>query len=164
MCIRFNTNQERNSVGNSNEFGAETWEYAAKWRTRQCPVHQVEHQANMPLSGFLRARSALIHRTVRCAPDISSEPIEQRQPGINGRLQKWTVHDSSQSREVRAHQTCPAWHRIVRCSYRTKVPTVNSLQTPTSVLTWHTLDNEQYLSGAPPDCPMRPSPTKIAND
>jgi hypothetical protein len=31
------------------------------------------------------------------------------------------------------------------------------------VLTWHTPDSEQWLSGAPPDCLVCPSPTKPAN-
>jgi hypothetical protein len=31
------------------------------------------------------------------------------------------------------------------------------------VLTWHTPDNEQWLSGAPPDYPVCPSPAKTAN-
>jgi hypothetical protein len=60
--------------------------------------------------------------------------------------QWWTVHDRSWSREVRAHRT---WHRTVLCNYRTRVPTVNSLQTPTGVLTWHAPDSEQWLSGVP---------------
>jgi hypothetical protein len=56
--------------------------------TGKCPVHQAEHQANMPLSGFSGARSAKIHRTVRCALDMSGEPTEQRLPGANDRLPK----------------------------------------------------------------------------
>jgi hypothetical protein len=31
------------------------------------------------------------------------------------------------------------------------------------VLTWRAPDSEQYLSGAPPDCPVCPLPTKSAN-
>jgi hypothetical protein len=56
--------------------------------TRQCPVHQDEQHSNQSLSGFSRACSAIIHRTVRCAPDMSSEPMEQWLPGANGRLPK----------------------------------------------------------------------------
>jgi hypothetical protein len=33
---------------------------------------------NQTLSGIQWARSAIIHRTVRCAPDMSGEPVEQR--------------------------------------------------------------------------------------
>jgi hypothetical protein len=39
---------------------------------------QVEHLVNWPLSGFLGKRSAIIHETVRCAPNMSGEPTEQR--------------------------------------------------------------------------------------
>jgi hypothetical protein len=38
--------------------------------------------------GNSRAASAIIHRTVRCATGLSSEPAEQRLTGANGRLQK----------------------------------------------------------------------------
>jgi hypothetical protein len=68
------------------------------------------------------------------------------------REQWWIVPRRSQSAEVRGHQTCPVWHQTVQCSYRTMAPTVKSLQTPTGMLTWHTLDTEQCMSGAPPDC------------
>jgi hypothetical protein len=45
-------------------------------------------RSNQPLSGFFWVRSAIIHRTVRCAPDMSGEPTEQWLPGANDRLQK----------------------------------------------------------------------------
>jgi hypothetical protein len=38
------------------------------------------------------------------------------------------------------------------------------LQTLMGVLTWHAPDSEQYMSGAPADCPVCPSPAKPAND
>jgi hypothetical protein len=34
---------------------------------------QAEHIANWTLSGFSGKRSAITHRTVRCAPDMSGE-------------------------------------------------------------------------------------------
>jgi hypothetical protein len=43
---------------------------------------------NQPLSDFSGARSPIIHRTVRCAPDMSGEPTEQRLTSANGRLPK----------------------------------------------------------------------------
>jgi hypothetical protein len=39
----------------------------------QCPVHQDRIGSKQPLSGFHR-RSAIIHRTVRCAIRLSGEP------------------------------------------------------------------------------------------
>jgi hypothetical protein len=55
---------------------------------------------------------------------------------------------------------CSVWHRTVRCSYRTKGSNGRPPQTPMGMLTWHTPDSEQYLSGAPPDCPVCPSTAK----
>jgi hypothetical protein len=57
---------------------------------RLCSVweHRTLARANWPLSGILRRRTAIIHRTVRCAPDC---PVSQRSAGptvgrANGRL------------------------------------------------------------------------------
>jgi hypothetical protein len=55
---------------------------------------------------------------------------------------------------------CPVWHRTVRCSYRTRVPTVIRSKTPTGVLRWRAPDIEQCLSDAPPDCLVCPSPAE----
>jgi hypothetical protein len=86
---------------------SKTWECAAKWRTGQCSVHLAYDQVNRPLSGFFWGRSAIIHRTVRCAPDMSDEPTEQRLSGANGRLQKWTfVNSAQQKSECTGHVRC----------------------------------------------------------
>jgi hypothetical protein len=41
---------------------------------RTCPVHQGTPTSNCSASGFSRDHSAIIHRTVRCAPDMSGAP------------------------------------------------------------------------------------------
>jgi hypothetical protein len=106
-CIRFNTNQDRNSVGDSNLFGAKGLRVCCLWRTGQCPVHQARTQTNQPLSGIQWACSAIIHRTVQCALDMSGEPPEQRLLRVNGRLQKCTVMNSArQKSEVTGHVRC----------------------------------------------------------
>jgi hypothetical protein len=52
------------------------------------------------------ALSAIIHRTVRCAPDMSGEPAEQRSLHANGRLQKGTVMNSTaQKLECRSQRS-----------------------------------------------------------
>jgi hypothetical protein len=45
-------------------------------------------QANWPLLGIHRRRTAIIHRTVRCAPDC---PVSQRSAGPMVRRRHWTV-------------------------------------------------------------------------
>jgi hypothetical protein len=73
------------------------------------------------------------------------------------------VRGRSQSAEVRGHQTCLVWYRTVRCSKRTKGSNGQQLQTPMGALTWRAPASEQWLSGAPPDCPVCPSTTRSAN-
>jgi hypothetical protein len=75
--------------------------------------------------GFLESRSAIIHRTVRCA---SGAMASQR----NGRLQrstdKCTVRGQfaqSQSSRQKAHRTvnsaCPVRYRTIRCPKKSKL-------------------------------------------
>jgi hypothetical protein len=42
-------------------------------------------------------------------------------------------------------------------------PTIDFLLTPMGVLKWRTPDSEQYMSGAPPDCLVCPSPADSGN-
>jgi hypothetical protein len=75
--------------------------------------------------GFLKHRSAIIHRTVWCATGLSGAPAEKRLP-----TQRSTATDTYEryiARTVRAE---------VRAAIR------------------GTPDSEQYLSGAAPDCPV----------
>ena len=51
--------------------------------------------------GKLEARSAIIHRTVRCATGLSGEPAEQRLPARQRLSPKATVRNSAAT-EVRA--------------------------------------------------------------
>jgi hypothetical protein len=72
-----------------------------------------------------QACSAIIHRTVRCAPDMSGEPAEQRLTGANGRLQKCTVMNSAaQKSEVTEHVRCATG--LSGAAKGQRVPTVNS--------------------------------------
>jgi hypothetical protein len=65
--------------------------------------------------GFPAARSAIIHRTIRCATGLSGEPAEQRlpaQPTVDcGNVRAGTVPRRSQNSKVRGHRT-------VRCGTR----------------------------------------------
>jgi hypothetical protein len=103
---------------------------------------QVEHLVNWPLSGFLGKRSAIIHQTVRCAPDMSGVhqtcPVSQRS---NGRIRQRSivvnskkvnnVQVRSQGSEVKTHRACVVCHWTVRWSKRTKDFNGQPLQTPT---------------------------------
>jgi hypothetical protein len=61
--------------------------------------------AKWPLSGIYRRRTAIIHRTVRCAPDC---PVSQRSAGP-------TVGRGIRARHV-AEPTVGRGHRTVRCA------------------------------------------------
>jgi hypothetical protein len=62
---------------------------------------QAEHIHELAALGFFQSRSAIIHRTVWCAPDIFGEPTEQRSTAPNGRLrcQMNSEHCASQKSE-----------------------------------------------------------------
>jgi hypothetical protein len=70
-------------------------------------VHQALDQTNMPLSGIRQARSAIIHRTVRCAPDMSGEPTEQRLTTRQRSTAKGKVMNSAAQKSVRRSQRLP---------------------------------------------------------
>jgi hypothetical protein len=75
--------------------------------------------ANSPLSGFHRGHTAIIHRTVRCAPDC---PVSQRSAGP-------TVGCAICARHV-AEPTVGRGHRTVRCA-PDSVWCANGSQAPT---------------------------------
>jgi hypothetical protein len=101
--------------------------------------------------GNSRARSTIIHQTVRCATRLSGEPAEQRLPA----RQRSTDRMNTGQEEVREHRT-------VRCGKTTKAPTVDRLRTLTIALTWRAPDSAQWLSGGAPDCAVRPSPVEFS--
>jgi hypothetical protein len=130
-----------------------------QWRTGQCLVHQAEHQVNMLLSSFLRTRSAIIHWSgVHRTCPVSQQSNSNLAPTVD--CKKGTMEVRSQSSESNTLDMSGVPPDISGAA----IPTVKSLQTPTVVLTWHTPDSEQYLSGAPPDCLVCPSPAKTTND
>jgi hypothetical protein len=84
-------------------------------------VHLAELHSKKPLSGFSGARSAIIHRAVRCAPDMSGEPAEQRLTSANDRLPK--VNSGEQcTAEFRAEKSERTGH--VRCGTRLSGATI----------------------------------------
>jgi hypothetical protein len=57
--------------------------------------------------GKMEARSAIIHRTVRCATGLSSEPAEQRLSAPTVDSAKATVPQQSQKRKSQRAPDCP---------------------------------------------------------
>ena len=70
--------------------------------TGQCPVRPEDTNSNSSPSGILGSRRAIIHRTVRCAPDMSGAPTNRglRNSPASG------FHDSRSA----------IIHRTVRCA------------------------------------------------
>jgi hypothetical protein len=78
--------------------------------------------------GNSKARSVIIHRTVRCATRLSSDPAKN-----NYLHQQSTLTEGNSAAqyhaEVRAAKS--EGHQTVRCRKRTKPPTVDQLRTLT---------------------------------
>jgi hypothetical protein len=102
-------------------------------------------RANWPLSGIYRRRTAIIHRTVRCAPDC---PVSQRTVGPTvgraicaGHVAKPTVGRGH--RTVRCAPDCPVRQRLSG-SKRSAAPFKERNRAPDSVR-------------CAPDCPVHQS-------
>jgi hypothetical protein len=93
---------------------------------------------------FSQARSAIIHRTVRCTTGLSGVPAEQRQlaPTVDCK-RSW---QRNSARRVRAAPD------TVRCRRETKLQRSTSLRTLTVGWRGSAPDSEQDLSGGAPDC------------
>jgi hypothetical protein len=120
-------------------------------------------QTELLTFGFLESRSAIIHRTVRCATGATA--IEhngqlQRSPAnVNNAL---TVRVESEQRQ-KTHRTvnsaCPVRHRTVRCPKMSELHGRNR-QNPNGWVTWLA---HRTVSGGALDCPVRPSTDNLPN-
>src|SRR5688572_29561862 len=131
------------------------WEHrTVRWCTGQCPVRQAgsrekaalgtstavygynspdcpvgRSQANSSLSGIHRRRTAIIHRTVRCAPDC---PVSQRSAARSTR-DTWPSQRLEGGTGLSGvHQTCPVRQRLSGCQ-RSTVPFMEGNRAPDSV-------------------------------
>jgi hypothetical protein len=95
--------------------------------------------ANVPLSGIHRRRTAIIHRTVRCAPEC---PVNQRSVGPTVGRAICAGHVAKPTAR-RRHRTCPVHQRLSGCQ-RSAAPVKERNQAPDSVR-------------CAPDCPVRQS-------
>jgi hypothetical protein len=100
---------------------------------------RAEHLSKWPLSGFSERRSAIIHQTVRCAPDSVRWANRAM---VDCKSEQCTVR--SQSRKVRTHRTCLVQLEDKGLQWST---------TPNPNGSWrgtHRILNSA-MSGAPPD-------------
>jgi hypothetical protein len=75
---------------------------------RTCPVHQRTPTSNSSPSGNSRGNSAIIHRTVRCTPDMSGAP---RKSGLRNSPASGILFGCSAiiHRNVRCTPDCPVY-------------------------------------------------------
>jgi hypothetical protein len=82
------------------------------WSTGQCPVRQAEPARSGRSREFARRRTAIIHRTVRCAPDC---PVSQRSAGRSAR-DTWPSQRLEGGTGLSGvHWTCPVCQRLQVC-------------------------------------------------
>ena len=95
--------------------------------TGQCPVRPEDTNSNSSPSGILGSRRAIIHRTVRCAPDMSGAP---RKRG----LRNSSASGSRGSRSAKIHRTvrcapdCPVCQRSNGSLRRQRLPAVHLMR------------------------------------
>jgi hypothetical protein len=106
-------------------------------------------RAKTPLSGICRRRTAIIHQTVRCAPDC---PVSQRLAGP-------TVDRAICARHVaeptvgRGGTGLSGVHRTVRCAIGSQIS--NGLQRSTAL--FMEINRAPDSVRCAPDCPVRPT-------
>jgi hypothetical protein len=96
-------------------------------------------RAKWPLSGIHRRRTAIIHRTVPCAPDC---PVSQRSAGPTVGRAIYAGHVAKPTAR-RVHRTCSVCQRLSGCQ-RSTAPLLEGNRAPDSVR-------------CAPDCPVRQS-------
>jgi hypothetical protein len=106
--------------------------WTVRCATGQCPVHHRtvsgtpgNRTLNLPPSGIREGRSTIIHRTVRCSTGLSGVPSGATVVHANGRLQRYS--------------------ETLQCATARVEVRAGADGAP---------DNEQDLSGAPPDSPV----------
>jgi hypothetical protein len=150
-CKRFTLSQQKDQVLGSNK-GARVNRRHLWSSAPDCPVHQRTPTPNCSSSGISKGDSAIIHRTIRCTPDMSGAP---RKSGLRN------------SPASGIHLNCSVIiHRTVRCNSGAtaiSAPTatcdaLNARAARAEVRHAHTgaSDNLQCMSGAPPDIQAGP--------
>jgi hypothetical protein len=116
---------------------------------RTCPVHQRTPTPNPSPSGNSRGNSTIIHRTIRCTPDMSGAPRK-------GGLRNSPVSGFQNACSAIIHRTCPVYTGLsgvppdgVQC---TTGQCPMHQRTPSQ--THHLRENPEALHYNSPDCPV----------
>jgi hypothetical protein len=119
-----------------------------------------EIDAELASFGILGGRSAIIHRTVRCANGATTTSRKRSSAEGIKCATLCACARRSQSRRQKAHRTvyrtCPVHHRTVRWPHKSELQRSN----PNSWVTWLV---HRTVSSGTPDCPVRPSTEAIPN-
>ena len=75
--------------------------------------------------GETEARSAIIHRTIRCAIRLSGEPVGNGYLRATIDSDSATVSRQKLEQQVKGAPDYPVHHQTVRCHKKTRAPTVN---------------------------------------
>jgi hypothetical protein len=104
--------------------------------------------AELTTFGKIRGRSAIIHRTVRCASGATATSRATVDcNAFNARLRaQRTEHAQLAHRTV--YRTCPVHHRTAQRPHKSELQRSN----PNGWLTWLA---HRTVSGGAPDCPVR---------
>jgi hypothetical protein len=96
-------------------------------RTQTVSAAPGPYKSKLFTFGFQKRRSAIIHRTVRCATGLSGAPAKQRltsatiacKATVRGQFTQKSEQLPEAHRTV--NSTCPVRHQTVRCHQKTKL-------------------------------------------
>jgi hypothetical protein len=129
------------------------------WHTGLCPVHHrtmsgalEDSSSNLPPSGNSRGDSTIIHRTVRCTPDMSGAPTKSG-------LRNSPASGKHSGCSAIIHRTCPV--QLRSNGYFAPTATCRAFNVRAArveVRRAHTgaPNTQQYMSGAPPNIQAGP--------
>jgi hypothetical protein len=111
-----------------------------------------ELKSELPTFGNSGSRSAIIHRTVRCASGATATQRQRSSATAVNALQCAQKSEQSQKAHQTVYRTCPVHHRTVRWPRRQKLQRSN----PNGWVMWLA---HRTVSGGAPDCLVRHATT-----
>jgi hypothetical protein len=107
-----------------------------------------ELEAELATFGKMEGRSAIIHRTARCASGATATSRQQSTANAFNALQCASESEQRQTAHQTVYRTCPVHHRTAQRPHQSELQRSN----PNGRVTW--LAHRTVPSGAP-DCPVR---------